>query len=258
MEIGGERIRQGTNKSPIASIITVVRNAGREIVSTLESVIHLRCDDVEYIVIDGDSRDDTLSYIKKYDYAIDYWLSEPDKGIYDAINKGMELARGHYCLVINHGDRLLQIPFTQLYELKDLKADVGIFSVQMSNGRVHRGRVDYRSKFANTIHHQGCFYARQKYVYYDHRRFPHFADFDLNQRLLRSGKKFVEFDSIVSYFSMDGVSSRADYRKEYFKVIRHNFGPWWEFVGRFYIAQGLARLKIATWFNRSIPAFRKR
>lgn len=86
------------------SIITVCFNAGDRLKSTIESVIHQKYSSFEYIVIDGGSTDTSMEIIKKYESRISLWISEPDAGIYDAMNKGIKLATGEYILMMNAGD----------------------------------------------------------------------------------------------------------------------------------------------------------
>lgn len=86
------------------SIVTVCYNASKAIEETLLSVINQTYEDVEYIVIDGGSTDGTVDIIKKYSDKISYWVSEPDKGIYDAMNKGIDAAMGEWINFMNAGD----------------------------------------------------------------------------------------------------------------------------------------------------------
>jgi len=89
---------------PVISIITVVRN-GREVIErTIQSVLDQRYPNIEYIVIDGGSTDGTVDIIKRYASRISYWVSEPDKGIYDAMNKALDHVRGEGHLFLNAGD----------------------------------------------------------------------------------------------------------------------------------------------------------
>jgi glycosyltransferase involved in cell wall biosynthesis len=89
------------------SIITINKNNARGLERTIQSVIQQTSTDYEYIVIDGASRDGSVDSIKKYADKINYWVSEPDAGIYNAMNKGIRKASGDYCLFLNSGDTLL-------------------------------------------------------------------------------------------------------------------------------------------------------
>ena len=86
------------------SIITVNYNNKDGLRKTVESVIHQTCHDFEYIVIDGGSTDGSVDVIKEYEKDIDYWVSEPDNGIYHAMNKGIAHAHGEYLNFMNSGD----------------------------------------------------------------------------------------------------------------------------------------------------------
>ena len=92
------------NNSPLISIITVVYNGSKTLKQTIDSVLSQNYKNIEYIVIDGGSNDGTLDIIKKYESHINYWISEPDKGLYDAMNKGISAAKGVLIGMINSDD----------------------------------------------------------------------------------------------------------------------------------------------------------
>ena len=81
---------------PTFSIITITYNAVRLVEQTLLNVLSQSYPNIEYIVIDGGSTDGTVDIIKRYESGLTYWVSEPDKGIYDAMNKGLQKATGDY------------------------------------------------------------------------------------------------------------------------------------------------------------------
>lgn len=91
---------------PKISIITVVRNGKDYIEQTIQSIVEQTYSNIEYIIIDGKSTDGTVDIIKKYNDFVNYWISEPDKGIYDAMNKGVAAASGDWLLFINADDYL--------------------------------------------------------------------------------------------------------------------------------------------------------
>lgn len=92
---------------PKISIITVVRNGEKHIEHTIQSIIEQSYTSIEYIIIDGNSTDNTVNIIKKYNEKITYWVSEEDEGIYDAMNKGVKSSSGDWLLFINSDDFLI-------------------------------------------------------------------------------------------------------------------------------------------------------
>ncbi|NJO31639.1 MAG: glycosyltransferase, partial [Richelia sp. SL_2_1] len=94
------------NEKSLISVITVVFNGEKYIEQAIQSIINQSYKNLEYIIIDGGSTDSTIEILQKYDDQIDYWISEPDLGIYDAMNKGTLLALGSHTLHINADDIL--------------------------------------------------------------------------------------------------------------------------------------------------------
>jgi len=92
--------------SPLVSIVTVVFNSVLFIEKTIQSIVEQNYKNIEYIVIDGGSTDGTIDILKKYNDKIAYWISEKDKGLYDAMNKGLRTAKGDYVWFINSGDQI--------------------------------------------------------------------------------------------------------------------------------------------------------
>ena len=94
----------GITSRPVVTVVTVVYNGSAYLEQTILSVLNQTYDRVEYIVIDAGSTDGTLGIIRKYDHAIDYWVSEPDGGIYDAWNKGVRLSGGEWIAFLGADD----------------------------------------------------------------------------------------------------------------------------------------------------------
>jgi glycosyltransferase involved in cell wall biosynthesis len=105
---GGKRtsnvLKASQPGKPLISVITVVFNGAETLEDTIRSALGQTYDNVEYIVIDGGSADGTLEILHTYDAQIDYWISEPDAGIYDAMNKGLALASGEIVGFLNSDD----------------------------------------------------------------------------------------------------------------------------------------------------------
>jgi len=101
---------------PLISIVTVVFNGAETLEETIQSVINQTYDNIEYIIIDGGSTDGTIDIIKKYEDRINYWISESDSGIYDAMNKGIQCAQGEYLFFLNSDDVFIQSNMKVLFE----------------------------------------------------------------------------------------------------------------------------------------------
>lgn len=227
----------------IISIITVVYNSVKSIEDTILSI--LSCDEyeIEYIVIDGGSTDGTFEIINKYLNELAVFLSEPDKGIYDAMNKGISLSTGEFIGFINSGDKLLYLPY------KDIKLNreshINCFPVKLSNGSIFMPAVNGMLRLNNTLHHQGCFYKRTDDLMYD-TRFKVFSDFNLNQILYKSNKEIKVFKNpVVAFHDMGGISNDKNNSGEIFEVVLFNFGHYYKLLSwLFFKKQGfLKRLK---------------
>jgi glycosyltransferase involved in cell wall biosynthesis len=207
---GGLRIQGHFKKSlpnkPLITVITVVFNAEKHLEETILSVLNQAYGNIEYLIIDGGSTDGTLKIIKQYDGLIDYWLSEPDSGIYDAMNKGWMLATENSCILfIGAGDRIVKIP-EKVFEDKIIHG-----RVEIGAGRFYVSRGDWPLQFGNTLHHQALLIPK-KYASDPpfNTAYPLYADFDFNQRLRRQGYEFVRDDLFTSFALPGGMSAKLD------------------------------------------------
>ena len=149
-------------RPPLITIITVSYNAVRTIENTILSVLNQVYLDIEYIIIDGGSTDGTLDIIKKYQEKIAYWVSEPDKGIYDAMNKGIEKATGDYLFFLGADDILMENAIQKIFGDNLSTKFLMIYgNVMYDNNNIVKSRFSYKTFLHNTIHHQATFYSRK-------------------------------------------------------------------------------------------------
>lgn len=153
----------------IISIITVTFNCHTTLQNTLSSIRKNKNEQIEFLVIDGDSKDGTLSLIKENEDIIDYWISEKDRGIYDAMNKGLKKATGKYIIYMNSDDWFFENSLNKaLPTLANSEADIVYGSTYIyCDGKLvgerlpdnpTPGKVPYRMPFS----HQSCFIKRSK------------------------------------------------------------------------------------------------
>ena len=212
----------GHNGEPHLTVITAVLNGAEHIESTILSVLKPHPVPIVFLVIDGNSDDGTQEILERYSDSINYWSSEPDRGIYDAMNKGWAAASDNsFILYLGAGDRILALP----RDMGRYSPDEVIYGVAtVGDDTEFRPRCDYRLRFYNSLHHQALLINKRLHPEppFD-TTFRRYADFDLNQRLLKRGTRFM-FDETFQSFALPwGVTATLDL-KESLAVIRKNFG----------------------------------
>ena len=131
-----------TKKNTKISIITVTFNAKEYLENTIKNIISLDYKDIEYIIIDGASTDGTIDIIKKHEKNIDYWLSESDKGIYDAMNKGIDKATGDWIIFMNAGDIFFNHSSINNF-LKNVNIDTELYNGAINF--IEKNKITYRA-----------------------------------------------------------------------------------------------------------------
>ena len=223
---GGAR-HFGKPGGTLVSVVTVVYNAVHVFEGALRSIVDQHSACAEYIVIDGDSTDGTVEFLERYDDRIDLWISEPDSGIYHAMNKALDTARGDWLIFIGADDRLLVQIDSIVERLRDPDT-VYYGNVQIEEtGAVSGGRFSRYRMMQENICHQAVFYPRSVYSRkrYDTSIGP-LADHCYNIELRGAGVPFVHIPEVVARFSQNGISSVKDARFEEIKLaaIRRSFG----------------------------------
>ena len=236
---GGKRLNSGSVNSskPLFSIITVVYNNEKYLEETIKSVVNQKFRNFEYIIIDGGSSDKTLDIIKKYDSQIDYWISQKDKGIYDAFNKGMSLAKGDFIGIINSDDtyldNALEIIAKYINDLANKEIDFIFGSVKKHWGTLYGYRPEkiYYSWGFYSSHSTGFFLRRSsaKKIGLYNINYKYHADYDYFYRMIVKKKMIgtsTKKDEITGNFRRGGYSSKIKFRKLFMEElkIRYNNG----------------------------------
>ena len=226
---------------PKFSIITVTYNAGKVLEETIQSVIAQSYQPLEYLIIDGGSKDNTLDIANKYRSHLNHIVSEPDKGLYDAMNKGIRLATGDYLCFLNAGDKLhdndtLQHMVHSLQPLKELP-DVlyGETAIVDSKGHFLRMRrlstpqeLTWKSfKEGMRVCHQAFFAKRELAVdtpYDLQYRFS--ADFDWCIRIMKQSKSLHNTHLTVIDYLNEGMTTQNHKAslKERFCIMGKHYG----------------------------------
>ncbi len=220
----------------ILSVITVVRNDASHIEKTIQSVLSQTYEKIEYIVIDGASTDGTVETIKRYQTQIDHWVSEPDKGLYDAMNKGLKKASGDYICFLNSGDIFLNsATVTQMFSSVKYPVDVlyGDTIIVDDDGHVkgkrrHRppNELTWRSfKHGMLVAHQAFIPARRLTLEYD-LTYKFTSDYDWCINILKNANAIHNTHQVLIQF-LDGGISKQHLRAsliERFKIMKKNYG----------------------------------
>ena len=224
------------NPQPLISIITVVYNGEKYLEQTIKSVINQTYNNIEYIIIDGGSTDGTLDIIGQYEKHLAYWVSEPDKGLYDAMNKGIGKANGELIGMINSDD---------WYELDAVETMVNAFKINPTKTIFHANRFDviesgektirkfnpsvFRFKYYGmTYNHPSMFITKKEYAEHLYNiNYKSHADYNFVFEAFSKDKtKFCYINRTIVNFRLGGISANMNFvesSKDAFKI-RYNNG----------------------------------
>lgn len=210
------------------SIVIATYNAGKTLKKCLNSIISQKGDDIELIIIDGQSKDNTLTIINKYHSYIDQWISEKDKGIYDAWNKGIKLSTGRWIMFVGADDDILSgvLPkyaefarsVDDSYDLISAKAEFvdlkgKLVKILGEPYKWNRYRYNMNISHGTTLHNRKLF---DEIGFYNI-GYKICADYEL---LMRKGKNIKSkfYDCILMRFKIGGASFSYACQKETFKI----------------------------------------
>lgn len=196
------------------SIITVVYNGAKTIEQTIQSVLNQTYKNIEYIIIDGQSTDGTVEIIKKYIDSINYFVSEKDNGIYDAMNKGICIANGDIIGIINSDDWYVEDAVEKIAHcFNQQKADLVYGKVcfidENGDEKVNPNFPLDMLWYRTVVYHPSVFIRKevyQKYGFYN-LKYKISADYELLLRLYSVQVQFWFIDIVIAYFRLGGLST---------------------------------------------------
>ena len=221
---------------PTVTFITVVFNGEKELEPTIQSIINQTYPYIEYVVIDGGSKDGTLDIINKYRHKISYFISEPDKGLYDAMNKGIKAASGDYIWFMNAGDLVysndtLEKIFAAKHSLPDViygeteMIDKSGTSIGMRRLKAPETLTWKSLQWGMVVCHQSFIVKREKCVLYD-LQFRIASDINWMIEVLKKSENIYNSHLILAKFRTSGLSYNniPTSLKERFRIMKKNYG----------------------------------
>jgi glycosyltransferase involved in cell wall biosynthesis len=206
--------------NPIISIITVVLNDKKNIENTIKSILEQNYKNIQYIVIDGGSTDGTVEVINRYKDKINYWVSENDRGIYDAFNKGLEKVQGDIIGFVNSGDLLTlkSLEYLTDYYRRFPHIDFFFGSVKKHWGVLHgykRWKIIYTWGFYSS-HSTGFFIKKEaaKIIGKYNLKYKYSADYDYFYRMIVHHKMkgiSSKKNELFGIFQRGGYSSKVNF-----------------------------------------------
>ncbi|MBS5780316.1 glycosyltransferase family 2 protein [Megamonas sp.] len=214
------------------SIIIVTYNADMYLEEAIKSIIEQNSNNFELIIIDGKSTDNTLSIIKKYDKNINYFISEKDNGIYDAMNKGLNYAKGEYVYFLGADDTLYnKNVLRDIEKYLNNKVDIlsgNVYLIDRNLNMRKLARNKYTKKeiiSGQMIPHQGMFIKRELALKYKFNvKYRIASDYEMLLKAINDNATILFVNNIVANYSMSGVSSMQmnSSAKEYINIIKNN------------------------------------
>jgi glycosyltransferase involved in cell wall biosynthesis len=216
----GEKKKISATLRPLVSVITVCLNSEKYLEQTIRSVLNQTYDNIEYIIVDGGSKDSTIRIIQKYEKNISYWSSEPDKGIFDAMNKGIAMSKGQLVGLLNSDDWYNRMTIEWVVKEFLSNPDTDVFYgdiIRVKNETIYKRSAPQGKNvlenlkiciFHPTIFVRSGIYREYKYD----SRYRVSADRDFIMRLYFHGKKFTYINRPITYFRTTGISNQPSFR----------------------------------------------
>lgn len=238
--------------NPKLSVITIVYNNLKDIERTMLSVLNQTYSNIEYIIIDGASTDGTKEIIENYRSRVAHFISEQDKGIYDAMNKGLAMASGDYVLFMNSGDEIYAPETVAEVFAAAPSGDIYYGETEMFDEnwnslgqRRHRApeHFDWHSfKFGMNISHQAIYIKRSLTEEFD-LRYKYSSDIDWILKAAKKSSNIVNTHMYVAKYLVGGISKKKHWAslKERFKILSHYYGLIPNVINHLFIALNLTQ-----------------
>jgi glycosyltransferase involved in cell wall biosynthesis len=218
--------------TPIFSVIVVCKNPGRHLPAALANVWDQRPMQTELVIVDGGSTDGTREWLESHLSQIATFISEPDNGVYDAMNKGLAAAHGKWVLFLGADDRLIDdmVLNEAANWMGENEADVAVGEVTYDDGRIYKLSPHVNPLARNFVHHQATFYRRTLFT--EHGRFdPSFAimaDYEFNLRLWKKQVCFKSVPLRIATCRSNGLSDAGGWRGYAEEIrVRHRYFATW-------------------------------
>ena len=193
---------------PLISIITVVYNAEQTLEDSIKSVLRQNTKLIEYWIIDGGSTDGSIDIIRKYEHNLTGWISEPDKGIYDAMNKGLDRVTGKWVYFLGGDDMLGENIITTVSTYLDPALSAVYGDIIYDTGDIMHSRLWYGTLIQNTLHHQATFYNRSLFkVFRYNTAYRVISDYELNLQIYLQNRTTLFIPYIIAMCGSTGTSS---------------------------------------------------
>lgn len=223
-------------KQPLVTVITVVFNGERYLEEAILSVLNQSYPNLEYIIIDGSSNDGTLAIIDQYKDAIDYWVSEKDQGIYDAMNKGIILSTGDIIGIVNSDDVIYPNTVANVVsafrEKPKAQYTFGKVELAMENGHIYgisnsspnKTIEDFNRDISMPFPHATMYITKQLYksIGLYNTKYKLRSDYDFSIKLLQQKIGNVELSDPVGFFRSGGQSGKPQTWLETRQILREN------------------------------------
>ncbi len=235
---------------PILSVITVVFNNAKDVERTMLSVLDQTYPNIEYLVVDGKSTDGTVEIIEKYREHLAVFVSEKDAGIYDAMNKGLALAKGGYVVFMNSGDEFYEKDTVKTVFATVPDADIYYGETEMVNEQLqslgqrrHKAPENFTWKdfeYGMNVSHQAVFIRRNLVGPYD-LKYQLSADIDWILTAAKKARKIVNVHQYVAKYLVGGMSKKKHRQSllERFAIMRKHYGLLPTVLNHFVIAFNL-------------------